>query len=125
MYDAGSNATLMPVEANLPTTSPSASTSASAQTGAPAGSYDSSLSPQSLDLLGADGPDEPREDVDRRDRALLDLVVVEDRRRRGPHRRVRERRGHSSLNHSQRVAESFAGFHLIRGRPSLELDELH
>src|ERR1039457_6259612 len=35
MYECGSNATRMPVEANLPTTSPSASTSASAHTRRP------------------------------------------------------------------------------------------
>src|SRR4051812_4970693 len=50
---------------------------------ASAGPNDSSLRPQPRNLLGADRPDEPREDVDRRDRGLLDLLIVENRRRRG------------------------------------------
>jgi hypothetical protein len=60
-----------------------------------------------------------------RDRALLNLLIVEHRRRRGRHCRVGERCRHASLNHSQRVAERLAGFHLIRCRPALELHEMH
>src|ERR1019366_3152703 len=90
-----------------------------------AGTYDLRLRAQPVDLLGVHRADEAGEDVDRGDRALPNLLVGEDRRRRRGHRGIRERRGHATLDHPERVAELFARGHLVHRLAATELHEVH
>src|ERR1039458_4231584 len=84
----------------------------------PAGAYDLRLGAQPSDLLRVHRSDEAGVDVDRGDRALLDLLIGEDCRRRRGHRGIRERSGHTALYYPEWIAEVLARGHLIDRLPT-------